>query len=333
MAVIRLKSYEFRRERERSWRRLEALVDQAERRGVDSLTGQSLMEMPQLYRGVLSSLNVARTISLDKNVREYLEALSQRAYFVVYGVRRHLREVVADFVLRAFPAAVRALRWHVLLAALTLIAGTWAGYQLTRHDPDRFYALVSDQMAQGRDPAASTESLREALYSDDHEGGGLGYFASYLFAHNAQVGMLCLALGFVAGIPVFLLLLTNGLLLGAFVALYASRGLGGEFCAWIAPHGVTELLAVVLCSAGGLALAQALVFPGRRTRLRNLALEGRRAGVLLLGTVLMFLFAGVIEGIFRQVVHDVAVRTTVALLTAFFWIAYFGVPRRRVSES
>lgn len=332
MARLRLKSYEFRRERERSWRKLEGLVDKAERRGVGSLSGEELMGLPQLYRGALSSLNVARSISLDKNMREYLEALAERAYFVVYGVRRHLREVLADFLVRAFPAAVRALRWHVLLAALTLFAGTYAGYQITKADPDRFHAFVGPGMAQGRGPDASTEYLREALYSTDHDQDGLGYFASLLFTHNAQVGMLCLAVGFVAGIPVFLLLLTNGLVLGALWAVYASRGLAVDFWAWVSPHGVTELLAVVLCSAAGLSLAQALVFPGRLSRLGNLARAGRRAGVILLGTVLMFLVAGLVEGIFRQVVHDVAVRYTVATATAVFWIAYFGFAGRRGAQ-
>jgi uncharacterized membrane protein SpoIIM required for sporulation len=184
-------------------------------------------------------------------------------------------------------------------------------------------------MASGRDPDASTESLRETLYSTEHEGGALGVFASFLFTHNARVGMLCFALGFLAGAPVFLLLLTNGLLLGAFGALFAGRGLGAEFWAWVSPHGVTELLAVVLCSAGGLVLAQALVFPGRIPRLRNLALRGREAGVLLLGAVVMLLLAGLIQGIFRQVVHDVSARYAVAVTTAAGWLVYFVRTGRR----
>ena len=92
MGGIRLKSYEFRKERESAWRQLEILVDQAERKGVDSLSGADLRRLPQLYRNALSSLNVARAISLDKNLLDYLQALCQRSYFCVYGVRRHLRE-------------------------------------------------------------------------------------------------------------------------------------------------------------------------------------------------------------------------------------------------
>jgi uncharacterized membrane protein SpoIIM required for sporulation len=328
MPAIQLKSYEFRREREGAWRRLETLVDRVEKKGIASLSGEELTQLPRLYRNALSSLSVARAISLDKNLLEYLEALSQRAYFAVYGVRRHLRETLADFFTRAFPAAVRRFRWHLLVAGATLLVGVLAGYVLTRADPDRFYAFVSPEMANGRDPDASTQSLRDTLYSDHHQAEGLGVFASFLFTHNARVGMLCFALGFLAGVPVFLLLLTNGLLLGAFWALFSTRGLGTEFWAWISPHGVTEILAVVLCGAGGLVLAQSLVFPGRLARLQNLARRGREAGVVLLGAVVMLLIAGLIEGVFRQVVHDVAVRYSVTLLTTAVWIWYFGTVGR-----
>jgi uncharacterized membrane protein SpoIIM required for sporulation len=145
----------------------------------------------------------------------------------------------------------------------------------------------------------------------------------YLFTHNAQVGMTCFASGFAFGVPTLLLLFSNGLVLGAFAALHAERGLGLEFWAWVLPHGVTELTAIVLCGGAGLVLADALLFPGRYTRLQNLARRGRDAGVIVTGCVLMFLAAGLIEGIFRQTVMSVSVRLVVAAVSAAAWGAYF----------
>jgi uncharacterized membrane protein SpoIIM required for sporulation len=106
-------------------------------------------------------------------------------------------------------------------------------------------------------------------------------------------------------------------------ALYQSRGLGGEFWAWVLPHGVTELSAVCLCGAAGMAIGTALIFPGRHTRLRNLALRGREVALLAMGAVVMFLVAGLIEGVFRQLVQDVAVRWSLAAVTLVFWSWYF----------
>jgi uncharacterized membrane protein SpoIIM required for sporulation len=144
--------------------------------------------------------------------------------------------------------------------------------------------------------------------------------------------MLCFALGFAAGVPVVLLLFYNGLILGAMAALYSGRGLGLEFWAWILPHGVTELLAVCLCGMTGLVFGMAVVFPGERSRLDNLARRGREAALAVVGAVLMLFVAAGIEGLFRQLVHDTTVRWSVAMATLAFWIWYFGFVGRRATD-
>jgi len=322
-AALALKSAAFRAEREASWRELEELVGRVERRGIRTLPAHDLARLPGLYRAAMSSLSVARAISLDRNVLEYLESLCARAYLVVYGTRRHLREAVAEFVGRRFPLAVRAHAGHVALAAVALLLGGLAGFALTLRDAERFYAFVSPFMAQGRGHTSTTEALREALYARKDAAKMLTSFAMFLFSNNARVGIMAFAVGFAGGVPSALLVFSNGLVLGAFAALYHGRGLSVELWAWLLPHGVTELLAVVLCGAGGLALGQALVFPGADERLRSLAVRGREAAVLAIGAVGLFFVAGIVEGIFRQLVHAVPVRYAVASAFAVLWTLYF----------
>ena len=327
--MIALKSVDFRREREATWRELETLCMRVERFGLGTLTATELQRLPSLYRSVLSALSVARAISLDKNVLEYLDTLAARAYLCVYAEKRPLRESLAAFFGAQFPAAVRRFWPHVLVSTGFLVAGVLVGFFLVRADADRFYALVDGAYAQGRGPAATTKELRDILYQKEGEAARLTVFASFLFTHNAKIGILCFALGFAFGIPVFLLLLTNGFLLGAFAALYHSRDLALDFWAWVLPHGVTEIGAVILCAAGGLVIAETLVFGGPRGRLYELAIEGRRAGVLALGAVFLFLVAGLIEGVFRQTVQDVGVRLTVVAASVLWWGYYFGRGGRR----
>lgn len=326
-AAPRLKSASFRAEREASWRELEAIVGRLEARGPRALSPEELTRLPALYRGALSSLSVARAISLDQNVLDYLESLSGRAYLAVYATRRRLGEALADFFVRRFPRAVRAHAAHLALAGALLVLGAATGFALTSRDAERFYAFVAPAYAQGRGPASSTESLREVLYADRDAARMVKSFAMFLFQHNARIGLLAFAVGFAGGVPAALLLFSNGLVLGAFAALYAGRGLGVEFFAWVLPHGVTELTAVALCGAAGLALGQALVFPGREERLAGLARRGREAGVVALGAVALFFAAALVEGVFRQLVHAVPVRYAVALGSAavlWAWLALAG---------
>ena len=316
-----LKSAQFRREREEAWRELEMLLMRVESKGLRDLTATELNRLPVLYRGAASSLSVATAISLDKNLLDYLTALVGRAYISVYGAKRRPQDAIAEFFRRDFPAVVRRYAGFIALSFGLVALGVLAGYRMTAADPERYYSFVGEGRAQGRNPAASTKELRDVLYSRGQ--GELSVFAAFLFTHNSKVGMLCFALGFVAGVPVIFLLVFTGLELGAMTALYASRGLGGEFWAWILPHGVTEIGALCLCGAAGMVLGRALVFPGRHTRLRNLAREGREVALLAIGAVVMFLVAGTIEGFFRQLVQDVTVRWSLAATTLVFWTWYF----------
>jgi uncharacterized membrane protein SpoIIM required for sporulation len=321
MPEFALKSAQFRREREAAWRELEELLARLEKGGMKSLTAAELHRLPVLYRSAISSLSVATAISLDKNLLDYLTALVGRAYMAVYGAKRRTGEAIAEFFQFRFPWVVRRYFVFVLAAYALMGLGVLTGYRMTLADPESYYSIVGAAEAQGRNPASSTKELREILYSGAK--GPLSFFATYLFTHNSRVGMLCFAVGFAAGVPVIYLLFTNGLQLGAMAALYQTRGLGSEFWAWVMPHGVTELSAICLCGAAGMAIGSALVFPGRHTRLRNLALRGREVSLLAVGAVTMFLVAGLIEGIFRQSVHDVAIRWSLAATTLAFWTWYF----------
>ena len=327
--MAQLKSVEFRKERERVWLELEGLVEMAEKGGLRKLSADELARLPVLYRATVSSLSVAKSISLDNALLQYLEALTGRAYVCVYGTRNTVAESVLGFFTTHFPRAVRAYKGPILLAFIIMCLGVATAWVVVLGDLERFYTFVGPEYAQGRDPAASTESLREVLYDGgEQRSGALGTFAATLFSNNARVGILSFAFGFVAGIPSFFLMFLNGLILGAFSALYASRGLGMELWAWLLPHGVTELGAIILCGGAGLALGKSLVFPGEYSRVENLKRTGKEVVAIVMGAVVMLFIAGLIEGIFRQRVTDVGLRWTVATLTFTLWATYFTLAGR-----
>ena len=325
---LRMPSVRVRQEREASWRALEALVDRVQRSGLSSLSPEELARLPVLYRAALSSLSVARAIALDAALLAYLNALAARAHVVLHGGREPFAPAFRRFWARTFPRAVRSLRWHTLVAVLLTGLGTGVAWRELARDPARFSDFVPPAYAQGRGPEASDEDLRAVLDRKETPRSALIHFSSFLFTHNASIGLAALGLGFAAGVPTSYLVLTNGLVLGAFGWLYGSRGLGREFWAWTLPHGVTEIWAILLCAAAGLRMGQALVFPGRRSRLASLREAGDVAGVVALGCVAMFLVAGLIEGVFRQTVGAQAIRWAVAGSTFVLWSLYFSLAGR-----
>ena len=331
MAELELKSHRFRAEREADWRRLEGLMARVERRSAASLTYEEMVALPALYRHALSSLSVARAISLDQGVVDYLEGLCTRAYFFVYGPRSTLAERLGGFFARAWPAAVKAL-WRETLASLLLtLLGCLAGYLLVMHDADWFFSFVPQGLASGRDPSASTAFLRQTLYAGDASK-GLSVLAAYLFTHNAGIAILAFALGFAFCVPTVMLVAYNGCMMGAFFALYARHGLAFELGGWMLIHGVTEISAVILAGAAGFRIGWTTAFAGRRSRVDALADAGRTAATVMGGVVIMLVAAGLLEGFARQLIKDDLVRYAVALGSGVMWSSYFYLPRRAAGD-
>ena len=326
MSGLILRSRRFRLEREADWRRLEALLAKAESGRTAALSLDELIALPLLYRAAVSSLSVARAISLDAALIAYLEGLVTRAYFFVYGTRARLRERLVRFFRADWPAAVRALWRETAVAAAILVAAALAGYLLVSRDADWYAAIMPGEMTQGRDPTATTAFLKSVLY-DAHQGKGLSAFATFLFTHNAQIAILAFALGFAFCLPTALLVAQNGLSLGALAALYASRGLLPQLTGWLLIHGVTELLATLLAGAAGFRIGWAVMFPGSRARLDAVAAAGRTAGTAMAGVVVMLVIAGVLEGVGRQLIRDDAARWAIAAASLALWLGYFYAPR------
>jgi uncharacterized membrane protein SpoIIM required for sporulation len=332
--MITLRSSEFRKGREEAWRKLETIIEQVERRGQSKLSADDLQSLPLLYRTVASSLSVARAIALDRNLILYLENLALRAYFVAYGPRVGIVGCLGWFLRTGFPQAVRSCRWHILVSFLAILAGCIAGFALVKSNEEWFSAFVPQDLSGGRGMASTAADLRDHEIFAPWPGFTEAFvvFANFLFRHNATIGIMTFGLGIVGGVPTLVLMAYQGLTLGAFAALHDNRGLLVDFLGWVSIHGVTEIGAIVLCGAGGLVIAEKILFPNEYTRIENLALNGKVAAHLAGGAVLMLFVAGLIEGGLRQLVDMTAARFAIGSLTGAIWLWYFMSGREEKAD-
>lgn len=305
------------------WDELERLVKQA-RRSLRKMSPEDLSRLDVLYRRTTIYLARAATRSTDRQLIAYLNGLTAAAHSLIYlPPRRSMFAGAAKFLVEGFARAVaRQWRLHTISGAL-LLGGALVAYYLSMHDVMAAYAL--SMPGDPRQPGATREQLEEVLrHGRDGGTGGKFLFASFLFQHNLKVGMIAMAAGVLAAVPTVLLMLINGMLLGTFVAVHHRAGITWEMWAWILPHGVTELGAIVLCGGVGLMLGRAVVRPGELSRGDSLRLAGIEAGRTCLGVAIMLVAAAVIESYVRQSNLSTAARLTFAAGTAVFWGLYFA---------
>lgn len=326
MSEISLKSHKFRLDRESDWKQLEQLLRRLENRSIRSLSDKEMIALPALYRATLSSLSVARATSLDQDVIAYLESLSTRAYFAIYGNQTRMSTRLRYFFKVGWPQAVQNHTRETIASALVLFLGALLAFILVSGNMDWYFSFIPESLMDTRTPASTVEELRQTLYHDGDKS-GLTLFASSLFSHNSGIAILAFALGFAFAIPSVALILYNGCTLGAFVALFVDKGLGYEVGGWLIIHGATEIFAIILAGAAGMKIGWTVAFPGKMSRMDAVAKAGAESASVLGGVVIMLFLAGLLEGFGRQLITNDIVRYAIGFTTLVLWLTYFFTPR------
>jgi uncharacterized membrane protein SpoIIM required for sporulation len=327
---------DFIRRNKPGWEELEQLIAKARKR-LGRMSPEELARFDVLYRRTTVHLAQVTTRSHDLRLASYLNNLTAAAHSIIYlPPRKSALQGAISFIAVGFPRAVaRSWRYHATAAAL-LFAGAVFAYYAAAHDTLAAYALsMPAEMGGARLPGSSPEQLRGALNQGrDQESSVKFAFASFLFSHNLQVGILSLCLGILAGVPTIYLLIYNGMLMGAFTELYHHAGIYSDYWAWILPHAVSELSAIILCGGVGLMLGMAVLCPGPITRAESLRRAGKEAVAICLGVAMMLFVAAAVESYLRQSHLSNAGRFAFAAGSALFWTTYFwhGALRERAAS-
>jgi uncharacterized membrane protein SpoIIM required for sporulation len=241
----------------------------------------------RLHLRVSSQLSYARTHLEDPETSAHLSALVGRSNAVVHGTRPRTWAALVEGVTRTFPAAVWHARIPILVSTLVFLAsaGLVGGWLATTPA-----ALDAAMPAEVRE--AYLEREFEAYYSSEPG----TTFAARVFTNNAFVGALAFGVGVLWALPTLAVLALNGVNVGVAAGVFHAAGDAGRFYGLILPHGLLELTAIFIAGGAGLRLGWAAIAPGDRTRADALLAEGRRAVVIVMGLVLVFLVAGLIEG-------------------------------------
>ena len=306
-----------------AWERLAALTARA-RRGVGRLDAVELDELVRLYQRTSTHLSYARTYYRDPALVARLTGLVAAAGAVVYGARPRTFRALARFFTTTFPAAV----WHgrramavsaVLLLAPALALGLWL--------------WQSDEAVEATAPAAVRQAYLEEDFEDYYSSEPAAAFATEVFTNNVRVAIVAFAAGILLCVPTALLLVVNGANLGVAGGLFAAAGELPKFFGLILPHGLLELTAVIVAGGAGLRLGWAVVDPGDRPRRDALAEEGRRSVVVVLGLIVVFLVAGLIEGFVTGRPWPTGLRVGVGVAAEAAFLGYVVSQGRRAAAA
>ena len=280
------------------WARLEALLDQCHTGpGVSQLSEAELREFGSLYRQAASHLAVARTRGYDPELVAYLNQLLGRAHGIMHGRRRRRRLRLGYFFGVEVPATFKQCRAHFLVClSVMVLCGTLAGLATSR-DAGWAEVFMTPIFRERVEAFIQRQETAGEYFADTADSFGGWGFAGFLMTHNIRVALICFALGPTFGLGTLYMLANNSLMLGSFLGLGALHGKLLVMGAVVVPHGVIELSAILLAAAAGLRFGYALINPGDLTRHDALMIAGHHSIRLAVGTVPVFVLAGLIEGL------------------------------------
>jgi len=275
----------FVRARRAAWERLDLLASRAVR---ERLPLAEVEELDRLYRRAAGDLAYARGAFPGSDAEGHLSQVTARAYGALYRPSRPgLRGLARLYAVEA-PAVFRRHLGAFGLALAFLAAGLAGGALAVLADPGAAQVLVPESV---RDAVAARR-----LWTDDLLSAAPGLSGSLIAHNNVTVAALAFGLGLTAGVGTALLLVANGLLLGAVFAHLSQHGMAGGLAGFVAAHGPAELSALLLAAQAGFVLAGALVDPGEWPRGLALAARGREAVRLLAVVVPVLGLVALVEG-------------------------------------
>jgi len=276
------------------WLEYRSLVRRAEGRGLESLSEEELERFAALYRLTAADLARVRTYGGGATLIFTLERWVGAGHNLLYRAQGRSWGKLVEWLRFGFPRLVRARRGFVAAAALLLFLPAIATTVAVELRPPLARELLSREMI-ARAETAPERARQGGRYVEVPEV-AMPLLSSGIIANNVQVTFAAFAAGMLAGIGTALLLMFNGVHLGAVIGLFRNEGAGGLLWEFVAPHGVIELTAISIAGAAGLILGSAIVAPGRLTRAAALSRRGQEAVSLLAGTTLLLVLAGLVEG-------------------------------------
>ncbi len=209
------------------------------RRRADSTVDDALAVVDE-YRRAAHSINANRLAgggpagrTVDDNA-EYLEASYADLHDAIHRPARRGWQVLLALFRDRIPAAMHAMRVHLLAVTLLFIASAATGAWMIYTFPDLIAIFASpDLIATVERGELWTEGMLNVVPSAVH--------SVNILTNNIVVSFFAFTLGLFFGIGTLYIIGMNGLLLGSLFAFTGQHGLAGGLFDFVIAHGCVEL--------------------------------------------------------------------------------------------
>ncbi|GAB3048301.1 stage II sporulation protein M [Sediminivirga luteola] len=262
-----------------SWDRLDEL---ARRR---RLNGAEADEMVALYQQAATDLSAIQSVAPGNDIAVRLSSILARARVSFTGQPEGAFAGVARFFAESLPLSLYRLRWVMAGVTAGFLGFAWLIGAWVAGD-----AQVQNTLM----PPAAQQALVENDFVNYYSENPAEVFALGVWTNNAWIALQWVVLG-ITGYYVIYGLLINAFNLGATAGVLHAHGEAGTFWVYILPHGLPEIMCILIAAAAGLRIFWSWVRPGPMLRRTAVAREARSLLLVALGLVLLLALSALVE--------------------------------------
>jgi len=306
-----MKEISFIRQNIEKWRALESVVESA--------STQDPGRLADTYMEITTDLSFSRSHYPRSRITMYLNNLASALHHALYKNKKESRSRIWNFWKTEVPLVMYASRKELGYSFLIFIISAAIGCLSTLND-DMFARLIL------------SNSYIDMTLQNIEAGNPMGVYGEWpavpmffmIVFNNVAVSFRVFAFGLFTGFGSGLILLYNGIMIGAFQTFFFQQNLGIESMMAIWLHGTLEISAIIIAGAGGLALGNGWLFPGTYARAYAFRKGAIRGLKIVIGTVPVFVIAGFVESFLtRYTSAPYVLRGGFILLSLAFVVYYY----------
>jgi len=248
-------------------------------------------ELADGYIHLTNDLAYAQTYYAESKTLLYLNSLASQAHQKIYKNKKESKNRIVEFWKTEFPLFFRQYHKTLGIAFLIFAVATAIG-SLSALKDDTFVRLILGDAYVNKTLNNIAEGDPTAIYKSGSE---IGTFLG-ITINNIRVAFLAFAFGVITSLGTAYILFSNGVMLGAFITFFYTKGVFFEANKQIWLHGTIEISVIIIAGCAGLIMGNSILFPKTFSR-RVSFMKGAKDGLkVVVSTIPFFIIAGFIEG-------------------------------------
>jgi len=306
-----LREVSFLKKNAEKWKEVETFLASKESVNPDMLA--------DLFIQLTDDLSYSRTFYPGSKTTQYLNSLTAKIHQSIYKSKKERKERFLRFWKYETPLLFYKHRMKILVSFSIFFLSMLIGVVSSAGDSgfvrlimgDSYVNMTLENIDKG-DPMAVYKQMN-----------GVDMFLGITF-NNIRVSFFAFMMGLLVSFGTAWILMSNGIMLGAFQYFFHIHDLLFESVLVIWIHGTLEISAIIIAGAAGLVLGNSILFPGTYSRRQSFMISSKEGLKMIVSLIPIFIAAGFLESfVTRHTGMPVFLSVTVILGSLAFVVWYF----------